>query len=57
MIDLLDAQTALNGARADGVRAENDLLHSRARLEAASGTLLSWAMAAGPAADGKEIAR
>lgn len=53
MIDLLDAQTALNGARADRVRAENDLRHSRARLEAASGRLLSWALAAGREADGK----
>lgn len=53
MIDLLDAQTALNGARADRVRAENDLRHSRARLEAASGTLLSWALAAGREHDGK----
>lgn len=53
MIDLLDAQTALNGARADRARAENDLQHSRARLEAASGTLLSWALAAGRQSDGK----
>jgi len=57
MIDLLDAQTALNGARADRVRAGNDLLHSRARLEAASGTLLSWATAAGREPDGKGSAR
>lgn len=57
MIDLLDAQTALNGARADRVRAENDLLHSRARLEAASGTLLSWAMAVGREPDGKGSTR
>jgi len=53
MIDLLDAQTALNDARAARVGAENDLQHSRARLEAASGTLLSWAMAAGRENDGK----
>lgn len=44
MIDLLDAQTALNGARADRIRAANDLQQSRARLEAASGTFLSWAL-------------
>jgi outer membrane protein TolC len=44
MIDLLDAQTAQNAARADLVRAENDLLQSRAQLEYASGGLLSWAL-------------
>jgi outer membrane protein len=44
MIDLLDAQTAQNAARADLVRAENDLLRSRAQLEYASGGLLSWAL-------------
>jgi len=44
MIDLLDAQTAQNTARADLVRAENDLLQSRAQLEYASGGLLSWAL-------------
>ncbi len=44
MIDLLDAQTALDGARADLVSAENDLALSRAGLEYASGTLLSWAV-------------
>lgn len=44
MIDLLDAQTALNGVRADLVRAQNDLQHSRAQLEYASGGLLSWAL-------------
>ena len=44
MIDLLDAQTAFNGARADLVRAQNDLQQSRAQLEYASGTLFSWAM-------------
>jgi outer membrane protein len=44
MIDLLDAQTAQNAARADLVRAENDLMQSRAQLEYASGGLLSWAM-------------
>lgn len=49
-LDLLDAQTALDSARADLVRAENDLLQSRARLERASGTLLSWALP-GPEGD------
>ncbi len=44
MIDLLDAQTAQNAARADLVRAENDLLQSRAQLEYATGGLLSWAL-------------
>jgi outer membrane protein TolC len=44
MIDLLDAQTALDGARADLLRAQNDLQQSRAQLEYASGTLLSWAL-------------
>ncbi|GAB4370755.1 MAG: TolC family protein [Deltaproteobacteria bacterium] len=57
MIDLLDAQTALDGARADRVRAENDLLHARARLEEASGTLLPWAMAMIPGTDGKGSTR
>jgi outer membrane protein TolC len=50
MIDLLDAQTAVNAARADVVRAENDLRQSRAELLFASGTLLSWAL---PATEGK----
>ncbi len=45
MIDLLDAQSALNAARADQVGAEHDLMQSRARLELASGTLLPWASA------------
>lgn len=44
MIDLLDAQTGLDGVRADLVRAQNDLQHSRAQLEYASGGLLSWAL-------------
>ncbi len=43
MIDVLDAQSALNQVRADAVRAENDLLQARARLMYVSGTLLSWA--------------
>ncbi len=49
MIDVLDAQSALDGARADLVAAENDVLASRAALELASGTLLSWAAPAGGA--------
>jgi outer membrane protein TolC len=44
MIDLLDAQTAVNVARADLVKAENDLRQSRAELLFASGDLLSWAL-------------
>jgi len=43
MIDVLDAQAALNQARADAVKAENDLRQARARLMYVSGTLLSWA--------------
>ena len=42
-LDVLDAQTALHQARADAVKAENDVRHSRARLMYVSGTLLSWA--------------
>jgi len=44
MIDLIDAQSALDAARADFVGAENDVAQSRADLEFASGTLLSWAL-------------
>jgi outer membrane protein len=44
MIDVLDAQSALDGARAGLVRAANDLRQSRADLEFATGTLLPWAM-------------
>lgn len=44
MVDLLDAQSALNTARADLVKAENDLRQSRAELLFASGTLLPWAL-------------
>ncbi len=44
MVDLLDAQTALNAARADSVRAENDVRQSRAQLLYASGGLLEWAL-------------
>ncbi|MDH3237614.1 MAG: TolC family protein [Deltaproteobacteria bacterium] len=54
MIDLLDAQTALNGVRADLVRAQNDLQHSRAQLEYASGGLLSWALPGTDGIPGKE---
>lgn len=44
MIDLLDAQSALDAARADLVASENDVRRARADLEYASGTLLSWAL-------------
>jgi len=47
MVDLLDAQSALNAARADLVKAENDLRQSRAELQFASGTLLPWALPGG----------
>jgi outer membrane protein TolC len=47
MVDLLDAQTALDRARAEAVKAENDLGQSRARLMFASGTLLAWAVPEG----------
>jgi outer membrane protein TolC len=43
MVDLLDAQTALDGARADRIRAENDVRLSRAQRLYASGGLLSFA--------------
>src|SRR5512140_1266667 len=43
MVDLLDAQTALDGARADRIRAENDVRLSRAQQLYASGGLLSFA--------------
>ena len=43
MVDLLDAQTALDGARAARVRAENDVRLSRAQRLYASGGLLSFA--------------
>ena len=43
MVDLLDAQTALDGARAERIRAENDVRLSRARRLYASGGLLSFA--------------
>ena len=44
MVDLVDAQSALNSARAELVKAENDLRQSRAELLFATGTLLSWAL-------------
>ncbi len=43
MMDLLDAQTALDGARAARIRAENDVRLSRAQRLYASGGLLSFA--------------
>ena len=43
MIDVLDAQTALDQSRAEAAKSENDVRHSRARLMYASGTLLPWA--------------
>jgi len=43
MVDLLDAQTALDGARAARIRAENDVRLSRAQRLYASGGLLSFA--------------
>lgn len=44
MVDLLDAQTALDGARAARIRAENDVRLSRAQRLYASGGLLDWAV-------------
>src|SRR3990172_4868768 len=44
MIDLLDAQTAQNGARADLVRAQNDLQQSPAQLQYPSRTLFSLSL-------------
>jgi outer membrane protein TolC len=52
MVDLLDAQTALDGARADRIRAENDARLSRAQRLYASGGLLPFA--APSEGDGKE---
>ncbi|RJP18177.1 MAG: TolC family protein [Deltaproteobacteria bacterium] len=52
MADLLDAQTALDAARAEWVRAENDVRLSRAQRLYASGGLLSFA--APPEENGKE---
>ena len=57
MIDLLDAQSALDAARSDLAGAENDVQHSRADLEYASGTLLSWALPEGKADPGRNADR
>ena len=43
MVDLLDAQTALDAARAARIRAENDVRLSRAQRLYATGGLLSFA--------------
>jgi len=55
MVDLLDAQTALDGARAARIRAENDVRLSRAQRLYASGGLLS--LVAPNAEKGKEKIR
>jgi outer membrane protein TolC len=55
MVDLLDAQTALDGARAARIRAENDARLSRAQRLYASGGLLSFA--ASSEENGKEKIR
>jgi outer membrane protein len=55
MVDLLDAQTALDGARAARIRAENDVRLSRAQRLYASGGLLSFAEPDGD--NGKEKKR
>ena len=55
MVDLLDAQTALDGARAARIRAENDVRLSRAQRLYASGGLLS--LVAPDAKKGKEKTR
>jgi outer membrane protein TolC len=55
MVDLLDAQTALDGARAARIRAENDVRLSRAQRLYASGRLLS--LVAPNAENGKEKIR
>ena len=47
LLDVLDAQAALNQARADAVKAENDVRQSRARRMYVTGTLLSWAVPEG----------
>lgn len=57
MIDLLDVQSALDAARADRVAAENDVVQSRADLEYASGTLLSWAVPEEKAGPGRNANR
>jgi len=55
MVDLLDAQTALDAARAARVRAENDVRFSRAQRLYASGGLLS--LVAPNGGNGKEKIR
>jgi len=55
MVDLLDAQTALDDARAVRIRAENDVRLSRAQRLYASGGLLSFV--ASNAEHGKEKTR
>jgi outer membrane protein TolC len=55
MVDLLDAQTALDAARAARIRAENDVRLSRAQRLYASGGLLSLVEAT--TEDGKERIR
>lgn len=55
MVDLLDAQAALDGARAARIRAENDARHSRAEQLYASGGLLSFVAPSGE--NGKEKIR
>ncbi len=55
MVDLLDAQTALDAARAGTIRAENDVRLSRAQRLYASGGLLS--LIAPPGGKGKEKIR
>ena len=55
MVDLLDAQTALDGARAARIRAENDVRLARAQRLYASGGLLS--QVAPNAENGKERIR
>jgi outer membrane protein TolC len=44
MVELLDAQSALDAVRADLVKAENDLCRYRGELLFASGTLFRWAV-------------
>ncbi len=53
MVDLLDAQTALDGARAARIRAENDVRLSRAQRLYASGGLLSFAAPSEESGKGK----
>ncbi|OGP79923.1 MAG: hypothetical protein A2Z26_07220 [Deltaproteobacteria bacterium RBG_16_66_15] len=55
MVDLLDAQTALDAARAGSIRAENDVRLSRAQRLYASGELLSLIAPSG--GKGKEMIR